>query len=37
MYFNGSTDYVEIYIYQNSGTALTCGGNDFSGAMVRGA
>jgi hypothetical protein len=37
MYLNGSTDYVEIYIYQNSGGALTCGGNDFSGVMVRGA
>ena len=37
MYLNGSTDYVEIYIYQSSGGALTCGGNDFSGVMVRGA
>jgi hypothetical protein len=37
MYLNGSTDYVEIYIYQSSGGALTCGGNDFSGVLVRGA
>jgi hypothetical protein len=37
MYLNGSTDYVEIYMYQNSGGALTCGGNDFSGVLVRGA
>lgn len=37
MYLNGSTDYVEIYIYQSSGGALTCGGNDFSGVLVRSA
>ena len=41
IYFNGSTDYVEFYAWQNSGGALTLqttvGNNTFSGAMVRGA
>ena len=36
---NGSTDYVEIYAYQNSGVSLTFGSNgsqfQFSGVMVR--
>lgn len=39
--FNGSTDYVELYAWQNSGGALTLqtntGSNTFSGAMVRAA
>jgi hypothetical protein len=37
---NGSSDYVEVYVYQNSGVSLTFGSNtsnfQFSGAMVRG-
>ena len=41
VYFNGSSDYVEIYAYQNSGGALntqTSGASNwFNGAMVRGA
>jgi hypothetical protein len=41
IYFNGSTDYVEFYAWQNSGGALTLqtgsGNNTFSGAMVRAA
>ena len=39
--FNGSTDYVELYAWQNSGGALAlqtgASSNTFSGAMVRGA
>jgi len=39
--FNGTTDYVELYAWQNSGGALTLqtsvSNNTFSGAMVRGA
>ena len=38
---NGSTDYIEIYAYQNSGVSLTFGSStsafQFSGAMVRSA
>jgi len=38
---NGSTDYIEIYAYQNSGVSLSFGsstnGFQFSGAMVRSA
>lgn len=38
---NGTTDYVEIYAYQNSGVSLTFGSStsafQFSGAMVRSA
>jgi hypothetical protein len=42
LYLNGSTDYVEIYAYQNSGTSATISGNGsaycwFNGSMVRGA
>jgi len=41
IYFNGSTDYVEFYAWQNSGGALTLqtavGNNTFSGAMIRSA
>lgn len=42
MYFNGSTDYVEVYFYQNSGGTVTTytSRNDlyqFSGAMIRSA
>jgi hypothetical protein len=42
VYFNGSTDYVELYIYQfNGATAMLDGGEAqrtyFSGSMVRGA
>jgi hypothetical protein len=41
VYFNGSTDYVEIFGYQSSGGALNIGSNAntqaFSAAMVRGA
>jgi hypothetical protein len=41
IYFNGSTDYVEFYAWQNSGGALALqtglGANTFSGSMVRGA
>jgi len=38
---NGSTDYIEIYVYQNSGVSLSFGSSvstfQFSGAMVRGS
>jgi len=40
VYLNGSTDYVEIYLYQNSGGNFVTGTNitsNFSGVMVRGA
>jgi len=41
IYFNGSTDYVEIYVYQNSGGSLsTFGGQPFqyfNGCLVRSA
>ena len=40
VYLNGSTDYIEIYAYQNSGSTLTIDSTSayvwFSGAMVRG-
>jgi hypothetical protein len=40
VYCNGSTDYIEIYAYQNSGISLTFGSSvsqfQFSGAMIRG-
>ena len=40
VYLNGSGDYVEIYVYQNSGSTLTIDSTSayvwFSGAMVRG-
>ena len=35
MYLNGSTDYVECYAYQNSGTSKTVYAYDFSGSLVR--
>jgi len=38
---NGSTDYIEIYVYQNSGVSLNFGSSasqfQFSGCLVRGA
>ncbi|CAB5212616.1 hypothetical protein UFOVP192_37 [uncultured Caudovirales phage] len=38
---NGSTDYIEIYVYQNSGVSLTFGSSNsqfqFNGALIRGA
>ena len=41
IYFNGSTDYVEVYNYQNTGLAMNMGGNGstlkFTGCMVRSA
>ena len=41
IYFNGSTDYVEVYAYQNSGSAQNTNASQsnvyFQGAMVRGA
>ena len=39
IYLNGSTDYIEFYCYQNSGTSIAIQGNSywtyFSAAMVR--
>ena len=43
IYLNGSTDYIEVYTYQNSGGSLSTGnsgsiyGNYFQAAMVRSA
>jgi hypothetical protein len=41
VYLNGSTDYVELYIYQNTGGSITTNGGAilqyFQGAMVRAA
>ena len=41
VYLNGSTDYVELYVYQNSGGSVTNQNNTFmnyfSGSMVRAA
>ena len=42
VYLNGSTDYVELYIYQYNGPSITLDGGEaqrvyFSGSMVRGA
>ena len=41
IYFNGSTDYVEIYAYQNTGGTVTLGSNSvdfaFSGFLARSA
>jgi hypothetical protein len=41
IYLNGSTDYVEIYVWQNTGSSLALqtgtGFNTFSAAMVRAA
>ena len=41
VYFNGSTDYVEVYCYQNSGGALNIAGrianSYFTGVLVRSA
>jgi len=41
LYANGSTDYFELYFYQNSGSNMTAGLGDsssgFSGSMVRSA
>lgn len=38
---NGSTDYIEIYVFQNSGVSLSFGSSNaqfqFSGAMIRSA
>jgi hypothetical protein len=41
LYLNGSTDYVEFYVWQNQGSSInlqtSTGFNTFSGAMVRAA
>jgi hypothetical protein len=41
IYFNGSTDYVEVYGYQTTALAMTIGSSQstlkFTGSMVRGA
>jgi hypothetical protein len=41
LYLNGSTDYVEFYVWQNQGSSTnlqtSAGFNTFSAAMVRGA
>jgi hypothetical protein len=39
VYLNGSTDYIEIYVYLTTGTTITSGDTNtmFSGAMVRSA
>ena len=42
VYLNGSTDYIEIYVYQASGASKTIQGNTlantyFQAAMIRGA
>jgi hypothetical protein len=41
VYMNGTTDYVEIYAYQNSGTTASISANSaltwFNGCLVRGA
>jgi len=41
VYLNGSSDYVEFYVWQNQGTStnlqVATGDNTFSGAMVRSA
>jgi hypothetical protein len=40
VYLNGSTDYVEIYLFQNSGVNFVTGTtiySNFAGVMVRGA
>jgi len=42
VYLNGSTDYIEIYVYQSSGSSKTIQGNTlsntyFQAAMIRGA
>jgi hypothetical protein len=42
IYFNGTTDYVELYAFQNTGTSQSFGGGTFptgifSGSMVRAA
>ena len=41
VYANGSTDYFEVYLYQNSGTTRACGSNSasffFAGCLVRSA
>ena len=41
IYMNGTTDYIEVYGYQNSGGALNCGSDaaayPFTGILVRAA
>ena len=41
IYLNGSTDYVEVFVYQSSGGTLNCGSASnvvsFSGSLVRAA
>lgn len=38
LYLNGTTDYVDLYAYQNSGGASTCRNSSYlSGALVRAA
>lgn len=37
IYLNGSTDYVELYSYQNTGSTVTGSGSYFQASMVRAA
>lgn len=37
LYLNGTTDYIECYVYQNSGGGLTGGFPDFNACLVRAA
>lgn len=37
VYLNGSTDYLEVYAFQDSGATVNIGGDEFSGSMVRSA
>lgn len=41
VYLNGSTDYLELFVYHNNGSAVNCGGNNtaytFSGFLARAA
>jgi len=37
IYLNGSTDYVELYSYQNTGSTVTGSGSYFQASMVRSA
>jgi hypothetical protein len=35
IYLNGSTDYVELYVYSSQSTALTAASGFMSGCLVR--
>lgn len=37
IYFNGSTDYIEVYVYVTSTSNVIYTGASFSGALIRGA